>query len=78
LTAMISLWIAANPVKVSAANASVDCADGTTRTCEAAGASCFAHDPDDTTHGYCECTAGGQQVALKTCDGDPPDPPYLD
>lgn len=78
LTAMISLWIVANPVKVAAASATVDCADGTTRTCEAPDASCYAHDPDDTNHGYCLCTSEGHQVSKKTCDDDPPDPPFLD
>jgi len=75
---MISLWIVANPVKVAAASATVDCADGSKRTCEWAGASCYAHDPDGDQHGYCECS-GGTAMVSKTCDNDPPDdPPFLD
>ena len=80
IAALISLWIAANPpVTVRAANAIVDCSDGSTRTCEAAyPASCYAHDPDDQQHGYCECSTNGTALFTKTCDNDPPDPPYLD
>ena len=81
ITAIISVWIVANPpLKVAAASATVDCTDGTTRTCEAAGASCYSHDPDGDQHGYCECSRNGTALFTKTCDNDPPDddPPLLD
>ncbi len=80
LAMVVSLWIVSHPVKVLAASATVDCSDGSKRTCELSGGSCYAHDPDQEQHGYCECEyPGGPVTVSKTCDNDPPDdPPYID
>ena len=73
-TAVFSFYVITSPVTVHAASSSVTCRDGSTINCEASGGSCYSHDPDGDSAGYCSCTVGGQQTVFKGCK----DVPLLD
>lgn len=79
VAAGFSFWVITSRVTVLAAGGTADCQGGGTVTCDEPGATCYGHDPDQNTNGYCVCTANGQQVLFKSCDnpGDR-DPPILD
>ena len=69
--AVFSFYVVTSPVTVLAAGASVTCRDGSTINCEASGGSCYSHDPDSETAGYCNCTVNGSQTVHKECHDIP-------
>jgi hypothetical protein len=73
VTAMVSVWIAANPASVLAASSSATCRDGREVNCESVGAgSCAGYDANGPTNGFCVCTENGVQTDHHSCD-DPPE-----
>lgn len=70
---LISLWAVANPQSARAeepnGGSEANCAYGTEYkvTCSAVGATCYSHDPDNETDGYCFCMRDGVQVDFNAC-----------
>jgi hypothetical protein len=65
-------WLVATPVH--AGTLTVDCADGTTRTCS--GMECIGQDDDEWLHtvrGYCHCATSGGSYDIKQCPSRDPD-----
>lgn len=55
LTALVSIWIVANPVRALAASSSATCANGQEINCHAPNSQCFAMDSSEAGPGYCYC-----------------------
>jgi hypothetical protein len=69
-------WLAATPV--AAAEYTIDCADGTKRTCS--GSACQGNDDgeDASVRGYCECKTAGVAPDIKYCPVRQDDDPWDD
>jgi hypothetical protein len=67
-----SFWVITSPITVRAAGASADCRGGGSVSCESVGGSCYSHDGDVDTDGYCSCTVNGVQTVLKRCEDKAP------
>ena len=68
VTALVSFYIVANPVRALAAGSEATCADGSTVSCSSAGGSCFATDSTSSQTGYCICTKDGAQSDFDYCE----------
>ena len=56
-------WLVTNPAW--AGSYTVDCADGSTRTCS--GTHCAGNDDGTNQRGYCQCSSGDNSVDTKYC-----------
>jgi hypothetical protein len=63
--ALISLWAVFNPTTAYAMDATVKCADGSTKSCS--GVSCQGQDSTSGSTGYCACTKTDGSVEVKYC-----------
>jgi hypothetical protein len=68
---LISLWVVANPqpARAEEGGAEANCQYGEKLkvTCSAVGATCYGHDPDNNTDGYCFCMRDGVMVDYDEC-----------
>lgn len=60
-----SAWLVANPTVEAVGEATINCDDGTTRTCS--GTHCEGTDDTAAERGYCLCSSGDQSVDRKSC-----------
>lgn len=80
LTALVSIWVVANPVRALAASSSATCANGQAVECHAAASQCFSMDSNEAGPGYCFCISNSSPsttTAEKYCT-DSDEEPYLD
>jgi hypothetical protein len=66
LTALVSLWIVANPVPAQAASSSATCANQQQIYCQATNSQCFAIDSLNGTPGGCVCYSNDPNVQSPT------------
>jgi len=81
LTALVSLWIVANPVHALAASSSATCANDQEIHCQAVNSQCFAIDSMNGTPGQCVCFSNDPNVQGPTDEKyctDSDEVPYID